>query len=86
MVDVNAGFTETTVVPAMRSVYFWRWSGPGVATPNIQSSSRRSPYILLMLRMNALSNVTLLPLVICTCNPRIFFPTVAPEDASKSTK
>lgn len=38
----NICFVETTVVPATRSMYFWRGSGPGVAIPIIQSNRRKS--------------------------------------------
>ena len=38
----KACFTETTVVPAMRSKYLWRGSGPGVAMPIRKSMRKRS--------------------------------------------
>ena len=40
--DVNACFTWITIVPAMRSVYFWRLS-PAVTTPISQSKNRNKP-------------------------------------------
>ena len=39
---VKACFTWITIVPAMRSVYFWRLS-PAVTTPMSQSKKRNKP-------------------------------------------
>lgn len=86
VVDWKGCLNEITVVPAIRSVYFWRRSCDGVAIPSIQSNSNISQKILLMLRMNAFPKAIPLPSVICALKPKNFFPIDEPDEDSMNAK
>ncbi len=76
---MNTCLTETTVVPAIRSKYRWRGSGPGVAIPIRKSMMKIIQKILLMFLVHILFDGALLPSSICTLRPMTLFPNVAAD-------
>ena len=71
--------TDTTVVPAIRSKYLWRGSGPGV-TSAIRKSIRKSiQKILLMFQVKTLLDGAFPPLTNSTFKPIRRLPNVAAD-------
>lgn len=62
----KAWVIETTVVCAIRSLNFWRLSAPVLKALMRKSSISMGHRILLRLRINAFSMVSLAPFVCCT--------------------
>lgn len=84
---MNGCFVDMTVVPAIRSKYLWRGSGPGVAMAMRTSIRKITQKILLKLRVITLLDGALPPSSIWTFKPITLLPNVAADvDDSKTTE